>query len=45
LLSYWRDEAVHGTASQISETEAFTSLILLLRFAQYATDHWSELTA
>ncbi len=29
LLKYWRDDAAHGRASTISETEGFTSLMLL----------------
>lgn len=45
LLSYWRDEAAHGTASNISEIEAHDALARLLRFAQFASDNWSELTA
>lgn len=44
LLSYWRDEAAHGTASEISEIEAHTALARLVRFAQFALDHWIELT-
>jgi hypothetical protein len=43
LLKYWRDEASHGKASKITDTEAYTSLALLLRFAQYVNDHWDEL--
>ena len=45
LLKYWRDEAAHGKKSGIMDNEAYTSLALLLRFAQYAADHWDELTA
>ena len=45
LLSYWRDEAAHGAASEISEIEAHTALGRLVRFAQFASDNWSELTA
>jgi hypothetical protein len=45
LLAYWRDEAAHGTASEISEIEAHTALGRLVRFAQFASDNWSELTA
>jgi hypothetical protein len=41
LLNYWRDEAAHGRASNISETEAFTSLMLLLRLARYADESFS----
>ena len=44
LLKYWRDDAAHGMNTNISEGEAFTSLILLLRFAQFADDRWDELT-
>ena len=44
LLSYWRDEAAHGTASEISEIEAHEALARLLRFAQFAWDNWNELT-
>ena len=45
LIKYWRDEAAHGKASQIGDNEAYTSLALLLRFAQFVNDHWSELTS
>ena len=41
LMTYWRDEAAHGKQSAISETEAFTSLMLLLRFSRYADDLFS----
>jgi hypothetical protein len=44
LLSYWRDDAAHGTASTISEIEAHEALSRLLRFAQFANDNWNELT-
>ena len=44
LLSYWRDEAAHGTASEISEIEAHTALARLMRFAQFACDNWTALT-
>lgn len=44
LLGYWRDEAAHGERSGISESEAFTSLLLLLRFAQFADGRWDDLT-
>lgn len=45
LLNYWRDESAHGGDSVLSEEEAFTSLILLLRFAQFADQRWDQLTA
>ena len=44
LLNYWRDESSHGTASEIRENEAFTSLSLLLRFAMFAENNWGQLT-
>lgn len=44
LLKYWRDEAAHGKAARIADNEAYTSLALLLRLAQFVHEHWSELT-
>lgn len=44
LLHYWRDEAAHGTASEISELEAHEALARLLRFAQVVKDRWTDLT-
>jgi hypothetical protein len=44
LLKYWRDDAAHGADTTISESEAFTSLLLLLRFAQFADQGWDKLT-
>ena len=44
LLSYWRDDAAHGLSSTISEIEAHDALARLLRFAQFTTDNWTELT-
>jgi hypothetical protein len=44
LLSYWRDDAAHGLASTISEIEAHEAVARLLRFAQFATDNWEQLT-
>ena len=45
LLKYWRDIASHGRAAGISDNEAYTSLALLLRFAQFGNDRWDELTS
>ncbi|MBN8690698.1 MAG: hypothetical protein J0L72_07890 [Armatimonadetes bacterium] len=45
LLHYWRDESAHGANTALSEDEAFTALILLLRFANFADQRWSELTS
>jgi hypothetical protein len=44
LLNYWRDSAAHGRNSHIGENEAYTALLLLLRFAMFASDRWAELT-
>jgi hypothetical protein len=44
LLKYWRDEAAHGKASQISDNEAYTSLAMLLRFAMFVDKNWDGLT-
>jgi hypothetical protein len=44
LLKYWRDEAAHGKASQISDNEAYTSLAMLLRYAMFIHQNWSEFT-
>ena len=43
LLKYWRDIAAHGKMSGIKDPEAYTSLALLLRFAQFANDRWDDL--
>ena len=43
-LKYWRDESAHGLASSISDEQAYTSLALMLRLAQFANDNWQELT-
>jgi len=43
LLKYWRDIAAHGRTSGIKDPEAYTSLALLLRFAQFANDRWNDL--
>lgn len=45
LLKYWRDEASHGRQSGIAENEAYTSLALLLRTAQFASDNYRLLTS
>ena len=44
LLKYWRDESAHGREAAIDEVEAFTSVVLLIRFAQFAVDNWDALT-
>ena len=42
LLKYWRDQAGHGAAANITDNEAYTSLALLLRFATYVDDWWGD---
>lgn len=44
LLKYWRDQASHGIATNLSDNEAYIALTLLLRFAHFANDQWKELT-
>lgn len=44
LLKYWRDDASHGSETRLSEQEAFTSMLLLLRFATFSNERWTELT-
>jgi hypothetical protein len=44
LLKYWRDDASHGIASDISEFEAYEAVAGLLRFAHFAADHKDQLT-
>jgi hypothetical protein len=44
VLHYWRDDAGHGTRTTISEIQAHASLTQLLRLAQFASDHWAQLT-
>jgi len=44
LLNYWRDESAHGVSISIGEEGAFTSLLLLLRFANLADTEWDTLT-
>lgn len=43
LLKYWRDNAAHGALIKIGEEEAFTSMLLLLRFARFVDENWDEL--
>lgn len=45
LLTYWRDEAAHGTATSISETEAHEAIAGLLRLARLTSDSWGALTS
>jgi hypothetical protein len=44
VLHYWRDDAAHGMAAALGETEAHEALSRLLRLAQFATKSWTQLT-
>jgi hypothetical protein len=44
ILSYWRDNAAHGYATEISEFAAHDALSRLLRFAQFVDENWAQLT-
>ena len=44
ILSYWRDEAAHGTASNIGEVDAHEALSRLLGLARLTNDNWVKLT-
>ncbi len=45
LLSFWRDETAHGTATAVGEFEAHDAMSRLLRFAQFADAEWDAITA
>lgn len=44
LLKYWRDEASHGQASDIGDNEAYTSMVMLLRYSMFIDHNWAEFT-
>lgn len=44
LLKYWRDEAAHGSHINITEEQAYLSLMQLYRFALWADNNWQLLT-
>jgi hypothetical protein len=45
LIDLWRDQSAHAHAVTLGETEAFTNLRGLIKFAQFAEDRWAHLTA
>lgn len=45
LLNEWRDIAAHGDVPIVGEEEAFTALMILLRFARFAEERWSNITS
>jgi hypothetical protein len=44
ILSYWRDDASHGVESVLGDAHAEEALSRLLRLAQFAGNHWTDLT-
>ncbi|MHB0972575.1 MAG: hypothetical protein ACYC60_22750, partial [Thermoanaerobaculia bacterium] len=44
LISYWRDQSSHGSASGVGRDEALTALRSLFYYAKLAHEHWSELS-
>ncbi|MES2522565.1 MAG: hypothetical protein V4617_07715 [Gemmatimonadota bacterium] len=43
LLKYWHDDAAHEADVEIDEEEAFTALVLVMRFARFVEDRWPGL--
>lgn len=43
LMSYWRDEAAHGTTSDITASEAYEATARLLHFVHVLKDNWENL--
>jgi hypothetical protein len=44
VISFWRDEAGHGTHTTISEIQGYAALSHLIRLAQFSSDNWEVLT-
>ncbi len=44
LLSFWRDETAHGTATAVGEFEAHDAMSRLLRFAQFVESESDAIT-
>jgi hypothetical protein len=44
LIGLWRDQSAHAHAAALGETEAFTNLRGLIKFAQFAENRWTYLT-
>lgn len=45
LLNDWRDVAAHSDALVVGEEEAFTALLLLLRYAKFAEERWNDIVS
>lgn len=43
LIGLWRDQSAHAHSTTIGETEAFTNMRGLIRFAQFAEARWKHL--
>jgi hypothetical protein len=44
LIDLWRDQSAHASAGALGETEAFTNLRGLIKFAHFAEARWEHLT-
>jgi hypothetical protein len=44
ILSYWRDDAAHGSALNVTSTQANVAMQMLCLFALAADKHWDYLT-
>lgn len=45
LLNDWRDISAHGDTPIVGEEEAFTALLLLLRYAKFAEERWDRIVS
>jgi hypothetical protein len=45
LIGLWRDQSAHAHSAPIGETEAFTNMRGLIKFASFAEERWEKLTA
>ncbi len=43
LLSYWRDNSSHASKLKVDADEAYTSILLLIKFAVFVRDHINDL--
>lgn len=45
LLAYWRDDATHGKATEITQANADEAIRQLLHLCQWSKKNWKELTS
>ena len=43
LIALWRDRSAHANESEVTEGEAYMSLLGLLKFANLVSESWSKL--